>query len=146
MKLIGVFICSICSRCSVSCWSRASLGSGMSHISAFHHESHTPTKPWTRSFRDKFPVEIWEITRDQIDSLCSMLNKNVHMVPSRHTVISEHVLQHSVQNRFWQNSRSGGSSYFLTTSNMCHFLLQPVKPIMYESVVRFLKLKWCKII
>lgn len=45
MKSIGLFICLILSMYSVSCWSRALLGSGTSHVSAFHHESHTPTKP-----------------------------------------------------------------------------------------------------
>lgn len=46
----------------------------------------------------------------------------------------------------WQNNLLGCPSHFLTMSKMCHFHFQPVKPIMYESVVHFLKLKWCKII
>lgn len=62
------------------------------------------------------------------------------------TVIPGHGLWYLVQNRFWQNNLLDCPNHFLTMSNMCHFHFQPVKPIMYESVVHFLKLKWCKII
>lgn len=39
MELVGLFMCLIFSMCSVSCWSGTLLGSGTSHVPAFHWTS-----------------------------------------------------------------------------------------------------------
>lgn len=81
MKSIGLFTCLKFSACWVSCWSRAWLGSGTSHISAFHPEPHAPTKPLTRLCCDGFYLEYLRHHWDQIDSNTSVLNNNMHMTP-----------------------------------------------------------------
>lgn len=98
-----------------------------------------PYKSIARVFLPRILFRVFEtlLKTKLVEINAFAFHNNMHMVPSGCMVWC------LVQNRFGQNSLSDHPSYFVicTMSNMCHFLLQPVKPIMYESVVHFLKLQ-----
>lgn len=103
-----------------------------------------PYKSIARVFLPRILFRVFETLLETklVEINAFVFHNDMHMVPSGRMV------WYLVQNRSWQNSLSCCPSHFviLTMSTMCHFLLQPVKPITYESVVHFLKLQWCIII